>query len=237
MILKKPLNRKNYGSIPHLSNSKLGIGDHFIEPGQEKILTLKKRDRYDEILVFEKYDGSNIGITKIDNQIYPLTRSGYKASTSPYKQHHIFNDWVYKNVEIFMDMIDNGERITGEWMIQSHGMEYYIKNDPIIFFDYFDSNNNRKTYDDLKIICNKYNLNTVRLLHRGESIQVSDIIDVLNKKTDFMKSKNNPEGMVYRVERNNKVDFLAKWVRSDYKPGELIIGKNNSEFTWNKIIK
>ncbi len=39
----KPLNRKNYGSIPHLSNSKLGEGDYYINPGQERILTLKGR--------------------------------------------------------------------------------------------------------------------------------------------------------------------------------------------------
>lgn len=42
----KPLNRKNYGSIPHLSNSKLGIGDHFVNQGPERISTEKKRDKH-----------------------------------------------------------------------------------------------------------------------------------------------------------------------------------------------
>jgi hypothetical protein len=60
----KPLNRKNYGSIPHLSNSKLGEKDYFIGEGQERILTEKKRDKHDTILVFEKYDGSNVGVAK-----------------------------------------------------------------------------------------------------------------------------------------------------------------------------
>jgi hypothetical protein len=36
----KPLNKKNYGSIPHLSNSKLGEKDYFIGEGQERILNM-----------------------------------------------------------------------------------------------------------------------------------------------------------------------------------------------------
>ena len=100
----KPLNQKNYGSIPHLSNSKLGTGDYFIHEGQEKILTEKKRDKHDNILVFEKYDGSNVGICRVDNNIYALTRSGYLANTSPYKQHHIFSDWVEKNKLSFIHL-------------------------------------------------------------------------------------------------------------------------------------
>ncbi len=52
----RPIGRKNYGSIPHLSNSKLGDGDYFIGEGQEQILTLKKRDKHDIIIVSEKYD-------------------------------------------------------------------------------------------------------------------------------------------------------------------------------------
>jgi ATP-dependent RNA circularization protein (DNA/RNA ligase family) len=231
--MNKPLGFKNYGSIPHLSNSKLGPGDHYINMGQESILTIKKRDKLDTILVFEKYDGSNVGITKINNQIIPLNRSGYKASSSPYKLHHIFNDWVYKNISIFMEMLDNGERIAGEWMAQAHGMKYDIQDIPIIFFDYFNSQNQRLLYDNLNEKCNKFNLPIVRLLHKGDSIKTDNLLDKLNEKTSYMKSSENPEGMVYRVERKNKVDFLAKWVRYDYQPGKLIINKKDKDFIWN----
>lgn len=231
----KPLNRKNYGSIPHLSNSKLGEGDHFIHSGQEKILTIKVRDKHDEVFIFEKYDGSNVGVCKVNNRIFALTRSGYEAKTSPYSQHHIFNDWANSNLDIFDSLLLEGERIVGEWLIKSHGLKYSIVGDPIVFFDIFNNNNERYGYDYLKNKCDIHGLNTPRLLHRGSSISTDKIECKLNNKTDTIRSEEKPEGMVYRVERKGSVDFLAKWVRSDFTPGKYIIGKEESEQVFNTI--
>lgn len=52
----KPLNKKAYGSIPHLPQSRLGPKDIGISPGQAKICTIKARDRNDTIIVQEKLD-------------------------------------------------------------------------------------------------------------------------------------------------------------------------------------
>jgi ATP-dependent RNA circularization protein (DNA/RNA ligase family) len=229
----KPLKRKNYGSIPHLSNSKLGIGDHYIETGQERILTEKVRDKHDEVFVFEKYDGSNVGIGKINNKIVALTRSGYIAKTSPYRQHHLFNDWVYKNVARWMDLLEDGERITGEWLVQAHGLKYSIEVEPIIFFDHFNAENQRSQFDYLGELAVMYGLQLPRMLHRGQAIKTDDLLPDLNLKTNGIWAKENPEGMVYRVERKSKVDFLAKWVRSDFEAGKYIVDKEDEDLTWN----
>ena len=55
----KPLNRKSYGSIPHLLGSKLGATDKYVHEGQHRIMTEKTRDKHDHVIVNEKYDGSN----------------------------------------------------------------------------------------------------------------------------------------------------------------------------------
>lgn len=229
----KPLGRKNYGSIPHLHNSKLGEGDYYIGEGQERILTKKKRDKHDHILVFEKYDGSNVGVAKFDDKIFALTRAGYEASTSPFIQHHLFAQWVKKRELIFADMLQNGERITGEWLAQAHGLIYKIELEPIVFFDYFRASNERILYEELGAKAVKYGLQLPRQLHGGDPIVVEDLLPLLNEKSKNIESKDLPEGMVYRVERKGKVDILAKWVRSDFPAGQYFIDVEEKNLTWN----
>lgn len=223
----KPLGFKNYGSIPHISTSKLETGDHYINIGQESILLNNARDKHDLIISQEKYDGSNIGIAKINGEIIALTRSGYIANTSPYRQHHIFNEWVNKNKRIFNELLNEGERICGEWMVQSHGIIYEIIVEPIVFFDLFTKTNERVLHSELKYRCDLLNLFTPRILSKGNPVKLSKLIEILNEKTQVIKSIENPEGIIFRVERKNKVDFLAKWVRNDFETGKFIKDENN----------
>lgn len=230
MATKKPLAVKNYGSIPHLSGSKLGPRDYVITEGQEKILTVKTRDRHDEVLVFEKYDGSNVGVAKKNGEIFALTRSGYPASTSPFPHHHEFDKWVRQRSDQFNNILGEGERVVGEWLYQAHGLIYKITaDDPIVFFDYFGANNKRCPYDDLVSL----GLPLPRLLYRGDAVSVETLKPTLNLKTPSICPNELPEGMVYRVERKGKVDFLAKWVRVDFTPGKYIINVDPDNFVYN----
>ncbi len=228
----KPLKRKNYGSIPHLSNSKLGEGDYYIEEGQEKILTEKKRDKEDTILVFEKYDGSNVGIAKKEGKIFALNRAGYEAHTSPFRQHHEFANWVEKHAEKFNEILNEGERIAGEWLLQAHGLKYNLKQEPIVFFDFFTDQNRRRPFDFLK----QFDVPLPRLLHNGDAIKVEELVPILNEKTESIYPDNNPEGMIYRVERKGRAEFLAKWVRSDFEPGKYMMGRSEDDLVWNARI-
>ena len=102
---KKPLGMRNYGSIPHLPGSRTGPGDHHCHEGQARIATVKTRDKHDEIIVQEKLDGSNVGVARIDDKIYPLGRAGYLASTSPFEQHVHFAKWAYANASRFLSVL------------------------------------------------------------------------------------------------------------------------------------
>lgn len=53
------------------------------------------------------------------------------------------------------------------------------------------------------------------------------------EEIDSIWSKESPEGMVYRVERKGKVDFLAKWVRQDFEAGKYCIGIDEKDLIWN----
>ena len=84
---------KNYGSIPHLSTSKLTQqADKKIDIGSENILTKKTQIYSDLIIVTEKVDGSNVGIyNHRDLGLKAIQRKGYSCEDSPFNQHKIFN--------------------------------------------------------------------------------------------------------------------------------------------------
>ena len=234
----KPLNRKNYGSIPHLLGSKIGMTDKYVTEGMHNILTKKTRDKNDYIYVTEKYDGSNVGIAKKDNKIYALTRSGYEAKTSKYKQHHLFSEWVYKNETLFKSILKNNERLTGEWLLQVHSIRYKINNNiPFVAFDLFDPSNKRYNYNDFWLIFNGL-INMVRILtHGNKSFNINDMMKLLNSNEhENIKSIDKPEGIVYRVERNGVFDFAAKYVRNDFEPGKYCIGIDENALIWNAVL-
>lgn len=231
----KPLNRKNYGSIPHLLGSKLGATDKYVNEGQHRILTEKTRDKHDYVIVTEKYDGSNVGIAKVGGRIVCITRSGYLAETSPYIQHHYFAEWVGKQKDRF-SFIGEGERLTGEWLMQVHGMKYLIQEDPFIAFDYFTHDNKRVSHSDLIVKTVLPNIQTPRIIFHGrQAFRLDLALEALNnnKHLHTVMAECNPEGLVYRVERKGYFDFAAKFVRADFEPGKYCIDVKESDLIWN----
>ena len=227
----KPIPYKNYGSIPHLPNSRLGKGDHSISPGQASILTVKKRNKHDEIIVQEKLDGSNVGVIKLNGRIISLSRSGYTADSSPYLQHRLFADWVRTNERRFDAVLDEGERIVGEWLLQAHGTRYKLIHEPFVAFDIM-KESKRLTYDEFIARIALKRFVSPFLVHRGESIAVDDAMALLG---DYGRhgAIDYAEGLVYRVENKGKVEFLTKYVRGDKVDGRYLESVTGETAVWN----
>lgn len=214
---KKPLNRKSYGSIGHLPQSRLGTGDHKVAEGQMRIATLKKRDKHDTIIVQEKLDGSNVGVALKDGIIYPLIRAGYIANSSPYQMHHEFHKWVELNEARFRELLAEGERVCGEWLIQAHGTRYKLPHEPFVAFDIFNVENKRVNYGSFKERIN----NLFVMPHEissGDPVTVEAAMEYLGKY-GYHGALEEIEGAVWRVERKGIVDFLCKFVRPDKEDG------------------
>lgn len=236
----KPIGRKNYGSIPHLIGSKTGPGDKTVHEGQHRICTEKVRDKHDMIIIQEKYDGSNVGIAKKNGKILALTRSGYLAHTSPYEQHHVFSAWVAQSKSLFDKLLNEGERIAGEWMYQAHGIRYDIKSKhPFIAFDMFTPDNERLINDEFHFRI-KHELPEPNLVWlSNESITAQKAMDILINIIGpiyHCQSIEEPEGVIYRVERKGKVDFLAKHVRSDFEPGKFLPEISGNDPVYNCLL-
>lgn len=229
----KPLGRKNYGSIGHLPNSRMGPTDSSVHEGQGRICTVKARDKYDVIIVTEKLDGSNVGIFRSSDTISALGRAGHLAQSSKYEMHQLFAAWVREREQLFLNALEDGQRLVGEWVAQAHGTKYALNGrEPFAAFDLM-RDAERMPFAELQRVCVAWHIPTPKLLHVGGPISVEAAMAIHGEGA---LSCDEAEGVVYRVERRGAFDFMAKWVRPDkidgkYLPG--VTGSVSAEPIWN----
>jgi len=240
----KPLNRKAYGSIPHLPGSRLGLGDHSVNAGQERICLVKPKEPETTIIVQEKLDGSCVSVAKIDGICVPLIRAGYKAVGSKYKQHKIFDIWAMRNIDRFSAVLNEGERIIGEWILQAHGTRYKAPHEPFVAFDIIKpfteynslgvlyNSEERLKYDDF---INRLgdSFVTPRLIHKSDQSFPLQKIQESIRDASRHGAIDEIEGVVFRIESPKKVLFLAKWVRPDKIDGCFLPEVTGQEAVWN----
>jgi len=241
---QKPLGRKAYGSIGHLPGSRMdtnhqkhGTGkvvgkDFGVHPGQATIFCERARDRHDTIVVQEKLDGSNVAVAKIDGVIIALGRAGWPARTSPYPQHHRFDEWVNIYYSDFDAILREGEWVSGEWMAQAHGTIYDLDaRDPFVVFDMWSRGARRRTYLDMIARVGK-RFTTAPLLSYGPPLSVEDALWMLGPRGRYGATE-SVEGAVWRVERNGRVETLAKYVRPEKVDGKYLPDISGRDPIWN----
>lgn len=228
----KPLFRKNYGSIGHLPKSRLGEGDHSLSENQAAVLTDKPRDHKDLVIVQEKLDGANVGVLRKDGRLIALTRAGHTAETSPMEQFQMLTKWVANN-EARFDFLEDGERVVGEWIAMAHGTRYKT-DDPFVAFDIM-REDRRETYINFRARIG-LKLRVAHLLHIGQPISIKKIEKLLDhgfgETYGYHGALEPVEGAVWRVEREGKVDFLAKYVRHFKQDGKYF-NEDHTKLVWN----
>ena len=215
---ERPLGRKAYGSIPHLSGSRLGPGDYHCHKGQEDICFKGGKNKQGvkhRVIVSEKLDGSNVAIAKVGGVVEALGRSGYRAQSSPHKQHQVFAAWVRDRC---WDSLPEGWRVSGEWMYQAHGT-LYNPSSPLVAFDAFDSDNNRIPHDQARGLFYNLGLEGAHVVSDGPGISIEDAMGKLGKFGHHGATE-QIEGAVWRVETGGKFNFLTKYVRQDKVDGK-----------------
>ena len=241
MKSSKPLGHKSYGHIPHLPGSRIGPGDHKCHEGQARIATEKTRDKHDLIICQEKVDGSNVGVAKINGEILALGRAGYLAKTSPFEQHHLFADWVDMQRTRFYDLLDEGERLCGEWLALAHGTRYNLPHEPFVAFDLM-RGQERTIHEEFDLRVIKYGFTVPRILSIGNPISIDEMLEKI--KISGHGAIDPVEGGVWRVERNRLkdkysgerlwvVDFLVKYVRPDKIDGLYLPEQSGKNPVWN----
>lgn len=231
MILEKPLGIKAYGSIPHLPGSRLGPADRHCHQGQAKIATEKARDKHDIIIVQEKLDGSCCAVAKIKGKILALGRSGYLAETSEYPVHHLFAQYVKENAKRFDRLLQEGERVVGEYLGMAVGTIYNLHHEPFVPFDLM-RGKYRFPYHVFDERVRELSFIVPNMVSHGTPISIEAAMDLL--KVSGHGAADPVEGAIWRIERKGEVDFLTKYVRHDKEDGKYFPEKNNGVITYNQ---
>lgn len=214
----KPLGRKAYGTIGHLPLSRMGPGDHRVPEGQCDICIGKVRDKNDEVIVQEKLDGSCVAVARLDGTLHVLGRAGYPAYTSPYRQHWMFADWATERAERFAAVLEDGERLVGEWLAQAHGTRYNLEHrEPFVAFDLMVGTVRACWCAFMERVGGVFSTPTP--IHFGP---IQPVAAMKRLGCGFYGAAEQAEGIVYRVERRGDVDFLAKYVRADKVDGKYL---------------
>jgi len=223
---------KCYGSIGHLPGSRVGRTDKYITEGQAKIATVKARDYHDTVIVTEKLDGSCCGVYMDEEYaLYAITRGGRLCAQSQYIHHHMFKDWIYERAERVRAVLRPGERLVGEWLALAHGTRYYPGHistwEPFVAFDIM-TLAKRLTYPEFQNrVGNLFNIPP--LVSYGPPCPVEKA-RLIHPNSAY--GGEHIEGFIWRVERNDSVDFLCKWVDDAFEPG-IFLPEFSGELIWN----
>jgi hypothetical protein len=230
----QPLGGKAYYAIPHLPGSRLGPSDRQLDGNLARICTERARDGRDEILVLEKLDGSCVVVARQGGRALALGREGKLASASRYPMRRLFADWVTEHQQRFLSVLEEGERLAGEWLALAHGTRYALRHEPFVAFDLL-RGPERAPYDELCDRAARAGLTTPGLVHRGGPLTSAEAMAKLGQ--GFHGALDPVEGAVWRVERSvgrsRRVDFLAKYVRQDKRDGSLLPELTGAAPVWN----
>ena len=235
----KPEGCSGYGSIGHLPGSKLGPTDSKIPEQQAAIATIKTRDKHEVVIVQEKTDGSGTGVVRIDNEIYPITRTGFLANTSQYEHHRRFAQWALDQKSRFLKLLKPGETARGECLMATHSIRYRLKHEPFVLFD-ITIKKERVCYDEFVTRASD-DFVLPSTVHVGGALSIESAMSKINvKQPDGTYGGHGaldlPEGVVYRVEKKQKLLFITKYVRSDFEAGKYLDGVSGQGTIWNQVI-
>jgi len=226
-----------YCRTPHLSGSKL-------QPGDEDLLNVPfEQIKGRNIVVEEKVDGANSGISSLDSDLFLQSRGHYL--TGGYRERHfdLFKTWANCWAYQLKNLLGEKYIMYGEWLYAKHTIYYDALSHYWMEFDIFDTE--KEIYLDtpsrMKILKDFPFIHSVKVLFEGKLDKKEDLYKLVGKsnfittnhiqnlinesniqKLDsekVMKETNLTdlmEGLYIKVEENGQVVERYKFVRQSF---------------------
>lgn len=140
-----------------------------------------------------------------------------------------------------MAVLEDGERLVGEWLAQAHGTRYDLQHEPFVVFDLMVGDSRLPYAEFWKRVGLKFVTPTI--LNRGSPMSIECVMSLLGTY-GFHGALDPVEGAVWRVERDRLtdrhsgkrkrvVDFLVKYVRPDKVDGCYLESVSGEAAVWN----
>lgn len=213
MTLDRPLGIKAYGRIPHLPGRARTATDHVVSVGEAARLVHRPWPG-DQLWVHEKLDGTNLSVARVGDDLLALTRAGHRGQESRRPQAQLFAAWVEHHSERFLDLLAPGERLVGEWLLFAHGTRYQLEHEPFVVFDLM---RGRVRSPWLEVRRRIGSVLPTPAVHATGPADPEQLVQALGGGGHG--ALDPVEGLVYRTEREGRVDRVAKWVRLEYRAG------------------
>ena len=224
---------RSYDSIPHLPGSQ-GSVDRYIEKGLHDLLTRGPFPNGASLTVQEKLDGSNISVEMVDGELRGQLRSGNLVAASGYRQHRLFDYWLtIKNQDRFRSVLEDCDRICGEWLAQAHGTRYDLTNhEPWVVFDMWRGGRRLPVREMADALDGRFI--TPKVMHTGGPLSLEDLDPMLRRSGHGATDR--VECAVYRYEEEGQLSAIAKYVDPEKVIGGYLPGQElnpSGQEVWN----
>jgi ATP-dependent RNA circularization protein (DNA/RNA ligase family) len=187
------------------------------EPRDDKLLTLVDANALlvDEVVVEEKLDGANLGISiGADGQLRTQNRGQYLVE--PFTgQFSRLSTWLGQHRYELIDTLGNQLILFGEWCAAKHSLDYETLPDWFLLFDVYDREQGRFWSTTRRnALAASLELTVVPQLIRG-SVTLDLLKNLLvNLSSQFRQGQ--LEGLVIRRESTDWCESRAKLVRAEF---------------------
>ena len=204
-----------YPSTPHL----IWLGEH--ELRGDKILTNAQATQFltNDIVVEEKVDGSNVGISFSNDGVLQLQARGQYIDFDEPRQFSGIHRHIHQFEDALFDALGTNLILFGEWCYYVHSLNYDRLPDWFLGFDVYDKSSKEFWSSGKRNrLLFQVGLPSVARIARG-LLSEKELILLLDHQSQYGMTK--IEGLYLRCESGQVTKDRAKIVRPEFQQGIL----------------
>lgn len=172
------------------------------------------------VVVEEKVDGANMGISINRNGTIVAQNRSHFVSSSYHPQFALLDKWIHRHSDDLWEILEPGRHILyGEWLYATHSVYYSTLPDWFIAYDIFDRKENAFLPRDIvRAMISRTKISHVPIVFEGEISCLDHLISLVDGPSAYSEDGRR-EGIVIRLYDAHRLVQRFKIVRNDFIAG------------------